>query len=159
MSSTISETGVEFTNRRLPLVKIQNVPGKYLGKVHATADTYALNFYFEYENAGGAWTASNACVLDHTLVSDTNSIVVEGVKRVTSTDGLEFFLQGTQTTDTLSANVSVTVLGTHEEGVIVVPDAVPDDATHVSYDDGYPMTSSPAELGRRQYYLDQMSSV
>jgi len=149
---------VEFTTK-LPLVRIQNVPGHYLGKIHATVDTYTLNFYFEFENTGTDWIASNACVHESTSVSERNQIYFRDIERVTSTDALEFFLYDPQRTDTLNANVSVTVMGTHDAGVISIPTKVADDVTHAPFDEDYVQKKWTLEVGRWQYYVDQMSST
>lgn len=136
----------------LPLVRISNVPGRYLGEIIVDLDSLqkGFTFYFEFENVDHDWSASNACCMCMTK-GDTTKL--DTVRRVTSTNDLEFFIRVPGVT-TANGRVSVTVMGTHEPTVINIPDDVSSSATSVPYTDGYREKGWTMELGRLQYYQD-----
>ena len=153
----ISTNDLAFV-RYVPMVRIANVPGHYTTKIAVTlANSSASEFYLDYENVDGQWAASNACVF--CVTNGINGDGVIGVRRVVTpnSDALEFALHVANTQST--ANVVVTTVGEHDEGVITIPTTVPDGCSLVSYDQGYNEKGWTRELGRLQKYQDIFSAV
>lgn len=149
-----------------PLIKIADVPGKYTAKIDIFVENThcALEFFLDYENNNNVWTASNACAMNITNgCSDGGCGGIVGIQRATNVSTLEFMLDmprsNTANCQGRTANVSVLVLGEHADGIITVPDSVPDDVTSVHFDDGYRQNGWTMEVNRLGLYHDLFSNV
>jgi hypothetical protein len=140
---------------RVPMIHIANVPGHYTAKVAVKLSNGGVaDFYLEYENADDQWIASNACALNMGL--DLLSGYAERVVTPNS-DALSFALRVNDKQTDATANVAVTVMGSHEEGIITIPSGVPEGSTFSRFDDGYNDNGWTHEVGRLQKYEEIFS--
>lgn len=142
-------------NTNVPLISITNIPGRYIAKITVAVESSesGFDFYLDFENINNTWSALNPCVLCLTK----GDMCMDGVKHIISTDKLEFFLR---IPDCVSrANVTVHVLGTHEDDVITIPTSILDDITYVSYDKGYKENGWLNKIGNMEYYIELFKNI
>jgi len=157
----VSQNNLTFRDR-VPIVRIANVSGHYTGKivVDMVNEGSVQEFYLEYENVDGQWLASNACA--HCITGYVEHSKVVGVERVYGVgddeDALAFAIRMNDDQER-TANVEVTVIGTHDDGVITIPTNVPDGSTFTPFDEGYKQNGLMNEVGRLQKYQDIFSSL
>ena len=149
-----------------PLIRVADAPGKYTAKIDVFVENTqcGLEFFLDYENENSEWTASNACAMAITHgCSDGGCGGIVGIRRTTNVSSLEFVLDmprsKTASSQSRTANVSVSVIGDHADGIVTIPDAVPDDVVSVSFDDGYRENGWSMEINRLGWYHDLFSSV
>jgi hypothetical protein len=142
------------------MIRIANVSGHYTSKivVELTNEGSVQEFYLDYENADGQWTASNACIFNITGYVERSNVV--DVERVftPNDDALAFALRVDDDQE-LTANVEVTVIGTHDDGVITIPTNVSDGSTFTPFHNGYKQQGWAMEVGRLQKYQDIFSGL